>query len=123
MIRQTLEDFKERLKAQSVGSHEHFAFRCPMCDTIQSSVDLVAAGAGANFDDVEKYLGFSCVGRWTGKEFKKDSKGKNEGCNWTLGGLFKTHKYEVETEDGEIHPLFEPATPEDAQAHKERTRP
>lgn len=113
----TLQEFHEALKAQGVSSHMDFALKCPMCGTVQSGVDLIAAGAGADFDAVEKYLGFSCVGRWTGAGSpRKAPDGKP--CNWTLGGLFSLHKLEVVTPDGKRHPRFEPATPAEAQALK-----
>jgi hypothetical protein len=109
-----LEEFQAALKSQGVG-HEDFAFVCPMCKTVQSARDLIAAGAGNDFDEVEKYLGFSCVGRFTGAGSpRKEPDGKP--CNWTLGGLFTVHKLEIETPDGERHPRFEVATPEQAKA-------
>lgn len=61
----TLDEYKAAVKAQGVP-HEHIAMKCPMCGVIQSGADLIAAGAGADFDAVEKYLAFSCVGRFTG---------------------------------------------------------
>lgn len=110
----TLEMFRAALKAQGVP-REHMAFVCPMCGTVQSANDLIAAGAGNDFSEVEKYLGFSCVGRWTGAESPRKSP-DGEPCNWTLGGLFSLHKLEVVTPDGNSHPHFEPATPEQAMA-------
>lgn len=112
----TLDEFYAELKGQGVPNHEHSAFICPMCETIQSGHDLVKAGAGDDFNAVEKYVGYSCIGRFTGKKLESDSKLKKQGCNWTLGGLFKTHKLEI-TLDGRSYPRFELATPEDAQAH------
>ena len=114
----TLEEFLERLKNQKVDKREDYAFKCPMCGTIQSAKDLIKAGAGKDFDEVEKFLGFSCIGRFTGKgtppsRLKRDY----QGCNWTLGGLFQCHELEVTTPDGEKHARFEPATPEEAQRH------
>jgi hypothetical protein len=108
--------FQELLKAQGVPNHINFAFVCPMCSTVQSAADLIAAGAGQDFDHVEKYLGFSCVGRFTGKGSPRKVP-DGEACNWTLGGLFTLHKLEIVTEDGKRHPRFEPATPEQAQQH------
>lgn len=115
----TVDEFKTELVAQGVSSHEHFAFICPMCKTVQSARDLISAGAGKNFDEVEKFLAFSCVGRFTdagGPRNKPDGKT----CNWTLGGLFRVHKLEVVTPDGERHPRFELASPEQAQNHEKR---
>ena len=60
-----LDDFLLELKAQGVP-RKHLAFRCPICQTIQSMASLMAAGAGDSEEAVEKYLGFSCVGRFTG---------------------------------------------------------
>ena len=68
-------------------------------------------------DEVEKYLGFSCFGRWTHQKPPPKEKGTQHGCNWTLGGLFQCHDLEVVTPDGKKHPRFELATQAEAQAH------
>lgn len=117
----TLEEFQQALLAQGVPSHEHFAFKCPQCHTIQSATDLILAGAGDTFEQVEKYLGFSCVGRWKGETFTLGRFGL--GCDWTLGGLFQLHELEVITPDDKSHPRFELATPEEAQALYKRRLP
>lgn len=111
----TLDEYKAAVKAQGVP-HEHIAMKCPMCGAVQSGADLIAAGAGADFDEVEKYLAFSCVGRFTGAGSPR-KKPDGKPCNWTLGGLFSLHKLEVVTPDGKKHPRFELATPAEAQAH------
>lgn len=120
MINLTFEEFRSAVKAQGVD-RINYAFKCPMCGTIQSASDLISAGAGADFESVEKYLGFSCVGRFIGAP---SPRGKPDGkpCNWTLGGLFMTHKLEVLTPDGKSHPHFEVATPEEAKLHAEKTQ-
>lgn len=111
----TLDDFRAALKAQGMPDRTHYAFKCPACSTVQSAADLIAAGAGSSFDEVEPYLGFSCVGRFTGAGSpRKEADGKP--CNWTLGGLFKVHQLEVVTPDGKQHPHFKPATPTEALA-------
>lgn len=110
----TVEELHAALKAQGL-SHIHSAFKCPMCGTVQSATSLVAAGAGADFDAVEKYLGFSCVGRFTGAGGPRE-KPDGKPCNWTLGGLFRVHRTEVVTPDGVHHPIFEVATREEALA-------
>ncbi len=91
----TLEEFKAAIKSQGVPIAE-VTFECPICQTLQCGNDLIAAGAGKDFDEIEKYLGFSCIGRWD----------KNKGCDWTLGGLLTLHKFEVITPDGTHHPRF-----------------
>ena len=94
----TIEEFHAALKAQCADRIEDITLICPHCKTIQSPQDLIDAGAGENMEEVEKYVGFSCVGRWS----------EDKGCNWTLGGLFQIHELEVVTPDGKHHPRFEP---------------
>ena len=114
----TLSEWQDALKSQGVPRN-HIAFKCPICGTIQSAADLVKSGAGASFNDVQRLLGFSCIGRFTGAGGHKKGESAGRGCNWTLGGLFRVHKLEVVTEDGEHHPRFELASPEEAQRHME----
>lgn len=117
MIRKlTVDEFHREMKALGAPSLEDLAFVCPMCGTVQSARDLIAAGAGDDFAAVEKFLAFSCVGRWTGAKAPRNQPDGGP-CNWTLGGLFQTHRLTVVTPDGEQHPRFEPATPEQAKAH------
>lgn len=111
----TLDEFHAACKAQA-SSSDQIVFKCPMCGALQSARDLIAVGAGKDFDEVERYLGFSCIGRFTGAG--SPAQGKEGPCNWTLGGLFQTHKMEVVTQDGERHPRFELATREEADAHR-----
>lgn len=116
----TLDEFLAGCKAQGVKSSDDIALVCPMCGTVQSARDLINAGAGEDFNSVEKYLGYSCIGRFTGAGAPRKTP-DGEGCNWTLGGLFQTHKLEVITPDGKRHPRFELATPEQAQTHAAAT--
>ena len=113
----TLAEFIAALKAQGGADTTEACFVCPMCGTVQNGKDLILAGAGKDFDEIEKYLGFSCIGRFTHHKSPPKEKGKQVGCNWTLGGLFQMHTLEVVTEDGKHHPRFEPATPEQAQEY------
>jgi len=115
----TKKEFEERLEAQGVPSR-HIAFICPRCKTVQSPDDLIRAGAGKDFTGVVNYVGFSCVGRFLDE--KQDGLGEKPGkgpCNWTLGGLLKLHELEVE-QNGEYHPMFEIAAPEQAQARYQK---
>jgi hypothetical protein len=111
----TVEEFHAELQAQGMPCREHLAFVCPMCGTVQAAHDLINAGAGGSFEEVERFLGFSCVGRWTNAPAPR---GKADGkpCNWTLGGLFQVHQLEVITPDGERHRRFETASAQQAQA-------
>lgn len=112
----TLKEFMTALHAQGLDEREDYAFVCPRCKTVQSARDLIKAGAGKDFDDVGKYLGFSCVGRFTGASSPRKVP-DGQPCNWTLGGLFLLHELELVDAGGEKFPHFEPATPEQAQAH------
>jgi hypothetical protein len=110
-------ELKRRLDAQKLPKLD-VAFVCPMCRTVQSERDFVAAGIA--LDKIEKYLGYSCIGRWTGGTSPRvEPDGKP--CDWTLGGLFSLHRFAVETKiagaESKLYPCFEPATPEQAQAH------
>lgn len=90
-----LEEFKA-LAVQRFGELTHkWKFVCPHCKTAQSAEDLVSAGVKK--EEVEKYVGFSCIGRFD----------ETKGCNWTLGGLFQLHELEIETEDGKRHKHFD----------------
>lgn len=109
----TLDEFHAQIKAQGVP-REHAAFVCPRCGVVQSMALLVQAGAGPDADAVEKYIGFSCVGRFTGAGAPRKAP-DGAPCNWTLGGLFSMHELEVETPEGEKLPHFAPATPEQAK--------
>jgi hypothetical protein len=112
----TVEQFHTELKAQGVSAREHTALKCPACGTVQSIALLLSQGCPA--ERVETQIGFSCVGRWNDAgPPSRDGKpaGAKPGCNWTLGGLFRIHTLEVEM-DGKVHPIFEPATADEAQA-------
>lgn len=115
----TLAEFRKTAMDQAPSS-DLVVYKCPMCETLQTARDLVNAGAGESLDKVERYLGFSCIGRFTGKGSPSKEKGNGAGCNWTLGGLFSMHKMEVVTPDGKAHPLFELATREEADAHRNK---
>ena len=112
----TLEEFHAACKAQA-QSHDLIVFKCPMCGTLQNARDLIAAGAGCDFDAVEHYLGYSCVGRFKGAPSPRQEP-DGQPCNWTLGGLFQTHRFEVVTPDGKRHAQFELADIEAANAHR-----
>lgn len=104
-----MREFLARLQAQGVPP-EHYAYKCVRCGHVQSAASLaryIPAGDAIN----AAY--FSCEGRFA----------KGNGCDWTLGGLFQIHKLEVLAEDKDdvvvgmlrTVPVFEPASPEEAQ--------
>lgn len=111
----TVDEFHSELRLQGVSNREHAALKCPACGTVQSIALLLDQGCPA--DKVENQIGFSCVGRWNGAGPSRHGHPNTGqiGCNWTLGGLLKIHKLEVEM-DGKSYPTFEPASPSDAKA-------
>ncbi len=112
----TLDRFEAEVEAQGVERLDVTVI-CPLCDTPQSMRALIAAGAGAIEADVEKFIGFSCIGRFTGagSGFAKDHP-KGKGCDYTLGGLLTLPKLIVLLPDGEEIPHFEIASKEQAVA-------
>lgn len=114
----TLAEFHAALRAQGVKSRSDLAVVCPMCKTVQSARDFIAAGAGGDFEAVEHYLGFSCFGRFTGAGSPR-AEADGKPCDWTLGGFLHAHTLEVVVPDGMHFPTFEPATAEQAQQHQE----
>ena len=119
----SLDEAHRRMNAQGVSHQRHFAFRCPICSTVQSMASLVAAGAKP--DTVHGYIAFSCEGRFTGagpaaRSNDKSRKAKERrairGCDWTLGGLFQLQKLQIEYPDGKVSPSFEIVDATEAQA-------
>jgi hypothetical protein len=115
----SIAELHARFKAQGVSAREHIAFRCVVCSTVQSIASLQRAGCPA--DKAESQIGFSCEGRWNNagawpSDARKAARRTVRGCDWTLGGLFRIHKLEVVNEDRKAQPIFEIATPEEAQA-------
>lgn len=108
-----LAEFRARIAAQGTSNRTHAAFRCPMCKTVQSIASLTSAGVSE--DAAERYIGFSCIGRFTGAESPRE-KPDGKPCDWTLGGLLRLHELEVVDNDGNTHPFFTVATTEEAQA-------
>ncbi len=89
------------------------AVKCCMCGTVQSARSFI--NIDVDSEDAFRYLGNACIGRFMGAGSPRATP-DGKPCNWTLGGLFRTHTLEVEMEDGKCIPVFEPATREEAQA-------
>lgn len=112
-------ELHKRFTAQGVSEREDIAFKCIRCGTIQSGRDFMRA-TGKTFDEIERWLGFSCIGRFTNAGPHKDGTPRGRGCDWTLGGLFSIHNLVVIDDDGVEHPTFAVASPEEAQNHAAR---
>jgi hypothetical protein len=114
MITMTLAELHDLLRKQGVERREDYAVKCPICGTVQSAASMIAAGAGETFAEVEPFLGYSCIGRFTGRPGHRRGEPPGLGCNWTLGGLLRLHELEIVTPDGERHMRFMPASPAEA---------
>lgn len=119
----TLAEAHARMKAQGVSAPRHFAFRCPVCGTVQSMASLVAAGASPK--QAERSIAFSCEGRLTnaGPAARRDDNSPKaearravRGCDWSLGGLFQVHRLEISYPKGVTRPSFEIVGPLEAKA-------
>jgi hypothetical protein len=95
MKEMSLKDFKKQATKLYGEDSNNWKYKCPRCETIQEYKDFI--NAGVKPEDIDKYIGFSCIGRWD----------KNKGCDWTLGGLFQIHKLEIIDNKGNHHPHFE----------------
>ncbi|EGL9421656.1 hypothetical protein IMA78_004185, partial [Salmonella enterica] len=70
----TQEQYWALLYSQKV-ERQDYAVICPMCGTVQSGRLFFLSAAAPDFDGVFRYLGFSCVGRFTGKGSPSVEKG------------------------------------------------
>jgi hypothetical protein len=95
-------------------------FVCPVCGTIQSAIDFFEAKVESA--RISNYLGFSCIGRFTGAGPYKKNGPQQKGCDWTLGGLFHLHRLEVIDEQGVIHPVFEFAAGEEKKEADQKSK-
>jgi hypothetical protein len=102
----------------------NWKFKCVMCKKSQTAKDFM--DAGIEWDKVDGYIGFSCIGRVNGKG-KPYLSGKNikkfpHGCDWTLGGLFVVAGLII-MKDGKEYRRFDfadsIATPQKAEDEKE----
>ena len=94
-----LKDWIEEGEKRFGTDKSQWQFVCPACKTVQTVQDLIDAGVPK--EDLDGYMAFSCIGRFT--EGKK-------GCDWTLGGLFQIHKMEVVLDNGGKRKVFQFAT-------------
>lgn len=113
----TVAELRQLFKMQGVSSREHVACKCVICGTVQSPADFMRA-TGKPIEEIEKYFGFSCIGRFTNAGPWKQGDAPGKGCDWTLGGLLRLHRLVVVTPDGDEHPFFDIASAEEAQAHE-----
>lgn len=88
------EDWIKALTTKFGTDSKQWKFKCASCGNVQSQQDFIDNGAKEHVDNVY----YSCLGRYV----------KGKGCDWTLGGLFQTHK-SIVVKDMKITPVFEMA--------------
>lgn len=110
----TVAELYDRFHAQGVNDRLDIAFKCPRCHTVQSMRMLIDVGCAP--EDAENKIGYSCVGRLTGRGGHTKNSEPGKGCDWTLGGLLRLHTLEVILNDGKVQPSFAVATDIEAQA-------
>lgn len=103
----TQDELIAEMRARHGEDAKQWKFVCPMCKTPQCANDFYAAGFKPGTGEVNKYLGFSCIGRFTNAGEHKKGTPPGKGCNWTLGGLFQIHELEVILPDGKKSPCME----------------
>lgn len=114
MKKMTQAEFHDEAKRRFGDNPRDWKFVCPACGTVQSVQELTDAlvAAGKPPEDVELYIAFSCIGRFTGQRdegIAAHGCGEkwDKGCNWTLGGFFQIHTLEVTMPGGKNRPTFE----------------
>ena len=79
----TIDEWMAEGKKRFGKDVKQWKFVCPQCKTVQTPQDLLDAGVPK--DQLDGFIGFSCIGRFT----------KDKGCDWTLGGLFHIHESSI----------------------------
>lgn len=76
-------------------------FKCPACGHVQTRANFLSLGMK---DQVDRYLGFSCIGRFRLSDLNKaklvveyPEMDKGAGCNYAGGGLFQVAPIIIET--------------------------
>lgn len=82
---------------------ETWQFKCPVCETIQTAKDFIAAGASK--DEAMNSIAVECIGRHLPEKQKAfdSSQGKiikGSPCNYAGYGLLRLNPVEIEFEDG-----------------------
>lgn len=95
-VAMTMKEFETEGEKRFGKDKKKWKFRCPSCKTQQSFEDFQKFTHLKN-DDIQGFLGFSCIGRYAEKKV---------GCDWSLGGLFQIHELVVTDENGKDHPHF-----------------
>ena len=96
MIKMNYEEWIKKAKELFGKDSYEWKFKCPSCSHIQSINSWLEHNPELKAEEIENLVFFNCEGRINEKY----------GCDWTLGGLFKIHKVEVEF-NGKQVPVFE----------------
>jgi len=92
IIEMTHEEWKQRGRELFGDDPKEWRFVCPSCGHVQTFNDFLALDMVP--EDVEKYVGFSCIGRFDGHGDTDICSGKSP-CNYTAGGLLNINPIKV----------------------------
>ncbi|MCP4050563.1 MAG: hypothetical protein GY730_07660 [bacterium] len=84
---QSMNEFTDEGNRLFGENKRHWEFVCPVCKTVQSANDFLKRGLDPN-----KYIGYSCIGRFKKnppKAFGNKKIAEGSGCDFTNGGLFR----------------------------------
>lgn len=110
------EEWMQLMNSQLVP-REHVSYICPECGKIQSAQNLYDTGEFQTIDDALIKIGYSCIGLHKRKIDPKTGLRMGLGCDFTFDDDKKLKKILVQDSNGNMHPRFQLATPEQAQSN------
>lgn len=106
-VRIPLADWRDEATNRFGPDPNDWRFVCPSCGHVQTRRDFLQLGMGAA--QVDRYLAFSCVGRWhIGRDVVDDMgvPSRGYGCRYSGGGLFNISPYQLILPQGDERPTF-----------------
>ena len=96
MKKLSYEEWISKAKELFGKDSRNWSYKCPSCGHVQSVKSVMEHNPSLNPEDVQNWIYYNCEGRVN----------EEHGCAWTLGGLFQTHKVEINY-NGKNIPSFE----------------
>ena len=100
----TYQEWKTEAISKFGEDPKDWKFVCPVCKYAQSIGDFEEQ-TKLTREEIERVIGFSCIGRWLDPSPPESKKSKGGPCNYAGGGLFRLNPVKIELE-GETHQLF-----------------
>ena len=85
MKKLSFEEWKDKAIELFGKDSKDWRFVCPSCGHIQSVKSVLEHNPSLDPNNIQNWINYNCEGRYN----------EGEGCDWTLGGLFKIHKLEI----------------------------